>query len=70
MDFGAERMAIVMLLLGPRSDSWEEAVETAKRYYKQYAEEVVAHLPDNWSMSASDVLAWIEKKEKRRRKKK
>lgn len=31
--------------------------------YKQFAQEIVAHLPDEWTMTSDEVLAWLKKKE-------
>lgn len=67
VDRGAYRMALVMLGL-TANGGWDTHRKTVNRYYKQFAKEVVAHLPDNWSMSKAEILKWIEKKEKKRKK--
>lgn len=32
--------------------------------YRAFAKEVVANLPDSWTMTSDEVLAWLKKKEK------
>lgn len=34
------------------------------KHYRAFTEEIVANLPDSWTMTSDDVLAWLEKKEK------
>lgn len=33
------------------------------KHYRAFTEEIVAHLPDEWTMTSDEVLAWLKKKE-------
>lgn len=75
VDDGAERLAVVLLVCahsGYDDVEYMEKVASAvveervNNLYRQFAKEVVAHLPDNWSMSKAEILEWIDKKEKKK----
>lgn len=34
------------------------------KHYRAFTEEIVANLPDSWTMTSDEVLAWLKKKEK------
>lgn len=79
VDNGALRMAVCMLMLAhcaafvvPYDYPYDlgRICSIARKHYKQFAKEVVAKLPDSWSMSKAEVLDWIEKQERKRRRKK
>lgn len=40
------------------------AREFVKKHYKAFTTEVIANLPDNWTMTMDDIDKWVKEKEK------
>lgn len=38
-------------------------LESCQKYAPVFAREVIDHLPDSWTMTSEEVLAWLKKKE-------
>lgn len=65
VDYGAKRMAIALLFMAHRD--WFGRVDIATEHYKQFAKEVVANLPDEWSMSKAEIRKWVKEKERKKK---
>lgn len=51
---------------GPRRASLNSIVEQrafVKKHYKAFATEVIANLPDNWTMTMEDIDRWVKEQE-------
>lgn len=74
---GPQRLALALLALSSTrpwdvvySDctdaEWSRIRRIARKYYRQFAKEIIAHLPDEWTLSADEVKAWVRKQEQRK----
>lgn len=64
VDAGALRMAVVCLVIG-HLDTWHGEMDMIREYYRKYAEEVVAHLPNKFTLTQEEISDWVKKQEKK-----
>lgn len=49
--------------LPKRGGTHEEQAAFVKKHYQAFASEVIANLPDNWTMTMEDIDKWVKEQE-------
>lgn len=47
-----------------REGTYNSQVAFVKEHYQAFTSEVIANLPDNWTMTMEDIDKWVKEKEK------
>lgn len=49
-------------------NGWRSYKATTLKLYDQFAKEVIAHLPDEWTMTTGEIKQWVRKQQTKQRK--
>lgn len=77
---GSQRLALALLALTSNKNrpwnvvysdctdaEWRRIRRIVRKYYRQFAQQIIAHLPDKWTLSVDEVKAWVHKQEAQRK---